>query len=238
MATTPRTLAFRPIADRKFYLSEAQKRRLGGEQPAEIMRLMVEEALSDDAIKEKLGLTTAQLEAITLTHYFKRCLNEQIKLREKDAAYKESQNPTPAKAVEKFPTNPKMARGKAWVPAPLVNLPKGVSAPEYAQKRINEATPEAVEKLIWMMRYGHNEQVQYNSAVKLLGLNGIVEVEKSINIIADAEAIIRELNKRGPYRPKADVTEAEVVEVTTDQEGESGQVDGPGESGPLSPPSS
>lgn len=229
MATTPRTLSFRPIADRKFYLSDTAIKRLGGPQAAEVMRLMVEEALPDDAIRSRLSLSTADFEAITLAHYFKRTLNEQIKLREKDRLYKESQNPTPAASKAAFPLNANQAKGKAgWAPPPIVRPPAGVSPPEYAQKRINEATPEAVEKLIWMMRYAHNEQTQYNSAVKLLGLNGIVEVEKSISVIADAEAIIRELNRRGPYRPKGDVTEAEVV-----QENPDGQVECSGDSEPL-----
>jgi hypothetical protein len=74
-------------------------------------------------------------------------------------------------------------------------LPSGVSPQEAALKRLSSVSPEAVEKLVWLMRNSRQESIQYNSAIKLLGLNGIVEVEKSISVVADAEAIIRELNK-------------------------------------------
>ena len=233
MSTSPRTLAFRPIADRKFYLSEITIKRLGGPQAAEVMRLMVEEAASDADIKQKLTLTTAEFETITLAHFFKRTLNEQIKLRQRDAAYKESQNPTPPKTRDQFPTSANAAKGFKPSP-PVIKLPAGQSAPEYAQRRINEATPEAVEKLIWMMRYANAEQTQYNSAVKLLGLNGIVEVEKSISVIADAEAIIRELNKRGPYQPRLPKGEALEAEVITETPEADRQELGDSSSGPQS----
>ena len=72
--------------------------------------------------------------------------------------------------------------------------------------------------------------------MKFLGLNGIVEVEKSISVIADAEAIIRELNKRGPYKKP---NPEDIIDIPAENIMQDTAHDGSGDSelvpGPASP---
>lgn len=216
---------------RRFYLSEVTIQRLGGPPADKIMELMLE-GLPDLEIIERLGISAGDFNTIVLCHPFKRELTAQRKLREQDRKFREHGriNSIPPLQLAKKPT----ARNTLPTEIAEFQLPKGVSPQEWAIKRINQITPQAVERLIYLMHNARQENVQYNAATKLLGLNGIVEVEKSISIIADAEAIIRELNKRGPYKPKGEVVEAEVV-----QETEAGcQVSGDSETDPQSEQSS
>lgn len=219
-------VSFRPKARRAFFLPEATINRLGGPVAADIMRLLVEEQIPEAEILQRLQIGAAEYQSITLTHLFKRELKAQLKLREHDEKFKKQ-----GKIRDVPPTNLPQAQGDN-VPAAVLNvqLPKGVSPQEYALKRINQVTPQAVERLVWLMHNAKQESTMYNAATKILGLNGIVEVEKSISVIADAESIIRELNKRGPYQTKKTIEaeDAEIVEVTP-----SGSAESPGESGPT-----
>ncbi len=210
---------FEPIKPRKVFLSDFTVQRLGGAQAAEVMRLQLEEQKTDLEIMEQLSLSAEELSKIVNDHVWMRERKAQKLLLERTARQVKQKNI----AAQKKPKPDKL-------PPALRNiqLPKGISPTEYAIKRISQVTPEAVEKLVWLMHNSRNDSIQYNSATKLLGLNGIVEVEKSISVIADAEAIIRELNRRGPYKPRGDEPiEAEIVSE--------GRTDGPGDSAASSP---
>jgi predicted nucleic acid-binding protein len=221
---------------RKFYLSEVTIQRLGGPPADKIMELLLE-GLPDLEIIEQLGISAADFNTIVLCHPFKRELTAQRKLRDQDKKFRTygriNSVPPHQLAGKARPT------AKNTLPAEVAGfqLPKGVSPQEWALKRINQVTPQAVERLIHLMHNARQEQVQYNAATKLLGLNGIVEVEKSISIIADAEAIIRELNKRGPYKPKTVEGEAlEAAELVTVLTKEECQVSGDSETAPQTLP--
>lgn len=210
-------LPFRPQAQRAFYLPEVTIQRLGGPVAGEIMRLLVEDQLSEGEIQQKLGISGADYITLAATHPFRRELKAQLKLREHDEKFRKTGK------IRDVPPQPQKSAAQSF-PASVLNvkLPVGVTPQEWALKRINQITPVAVEKLVWLMQNARQEQVQYNAATKLLGLNGIVEVEKSISVIADAEAIIRELNRRGPYKAKTPTAEdAEIVDVTTEGESSS-----------------
>jgi len=205
-------MSFIPKGTRKFYLSEGQTARLGGPQVAEIMRLQVEERLTAEEIRKRLQISELEFNTATLTHYYKRQLQSQLKARDHDKTFRAAGSIDPR---EINLIHGGVAKPKEKLPAAIANfkLPKGVSPTEYAVGRIADATPQAVEKLIFLMQNSRNDSIQYNAAVKLLGLNGIVEIEKSINVIADAEAIIRELNRSAqPIKPiVAEITEADVL---------------------------
>ena len=185
------------LKKRKFYLSPFTIQKLGGPRAAEVLKLLIDEQLSQPEIMEKLQLNSAEFDSITLTGVFKKELATQLKLREHDEKFRQANKAlTGTKVGAKAESSPPTAPP----PLPQVQLARGQTPTEWVLKRINEVTPQAVERLVWLMLNGRQEQVQYNAATKLLGLNGIVEVEKSISVIADAEAIIRELNKRGAYK--------------------------------------
>ena len=220
---------FQAIRSRQFFLSPSMVQRLGGEQAAEIMRLLVEEGSDPLSIQKKLGIGASEYDTFTLTHLFKRELKAQLKLRAHDQKFRQTGELRPGPLAKQPLPDPS-------IPGHLrkINLPKGITPAEYALKRINEVTPEAVEKLVFLMHNSRNETTQYNAATKLLGLNGIVEVEKSISVIADAEAIIRELNKRGPYKPKEieSVVDAEVVVELKESSDTPGRAESVGDSTP------
>jgi len=195
------TTGFKPSHSRQFYLTEGTIQRLGGEQAKLIMERLVTTSQTEVEIQTELGLSPEQYDELTKPRAFHRELSAQRRIwarTEKQLALKQPKRKPPPERIPPAVTN--------------VSLPKGVSATDYAIKRIGQVTPEAVEKLIWLMQHSRQENIQYNSAIKLLGLNGIVEVEKSISVIADAEAIIRELNRRGPYKAKEVEIDAEVIE--------------------------
>lgn len=213
------------LKPRKFYLPPPTVQRLGGPRAAEVMRLLVDEKLSQAFIMERLEMGAAEYDALTLAHAFKRELKSQLKLREHDEKFRQ-QNRAAAKSLQvgKGVAKTPPAAGVPFPELPQIQLARGQTPTEWVLKRINEVTPQAVERLVFLMTNARQEQVQYNAATKLLGLNGIVEVEKSISVIADAEAIIRELNKRGPYRKPAaspedtigiqdDIIDAQIVEA-------------------------
>lgn len=217
---------FAPIRNRKFFLPESTIARLGGPQAAEVMRLLVEERLPESEIVERLGLSATELTNITLAHAFKRELRAQLRLRDHDEKFKK------VGSIRDVPPRPATAPRES-LPANVLSvaLPKGVSPQEYALKRISQVTPEAIERLVHLMHNARMENVQYNAATKILGLAGIVEVEKSISVIADAEAIIRELNKRGPYRKRNAEDDAEIIDAEISES--AGQAERSGESEPL-----
>jgi len=179
------------------------------------------EGQSPEQIQAEMGVTKQDYDTFTLTYYFKVKYRDQLKLLGQDYRRQTFGN---LKATNKNLALHQAKQAVEKVPKAITNvkIPKGVSEAEWALKRINEVTPAAVERLVWLMNNSRNDSIMYNSAVKLLGLNGIVEVEKSISVIADAEAIIRELNKRGPYTKKIEATDAEILEETSPA-GDSGE---------------
>jgi hypothetical protein len=199
------------LKKRKFYLSPFTVQKLGGPKAAQVMQLMIDEHLGQPEIMERLEINSAEYDSITLTHLFKKELGAQLKLREHDEKFRKQNRALAGAKVG----------ATAKVPAPdvspkelaQVQLARGQTPTEWVLKRINEVTPQAVERLVWLMLNGRQEQVQYNAAVKLLGLNGITEVEKSIHVVADAEAIIRELNKRGPYKPSSPTELIDTIDI-------------------------
>jgi len=219
---------------REFFLSDVTIKRLGGPQAGELMKLLVIDRMSPRVIQERLGLTPGEFDVYVLTHYFQRELKAQLRNRDEgDGAHKYS---AINKAISKKPLVAIPTQYK-------ITLKPGQSPQEWALGRLNSVTPEAVEKLIYLMHNARQESVQYNAAVKLLGLNGLVEVEKSISIIADAEAVIRELNRRGPYKktPEAETEEVNDAEIILDDakeeiKNEGGGVECPDESGPAPTP--
>jgi hypothetical protein len=205
------------LKKRKFYLSPFTVQKLGGSRAADVMRLMVDEKLGQPEIMEKLGLNSADYDSITLTGVFKKELATQLKLREHDEKFRQANRALKGAKVGATPKGP-----PADVPPkelPAIQLARGQTPTEWVLKRINEVTPQAVERLVWLMLNGRQEQVQYNAAVKLLGLNGITEVEKSIHVVADAEAIIRELNKRGPYKPSSPEALIDTIDIPASIDG-------------------
>jgi len=201
------------LKPRKFYLSPFTIQKLGGPRAAEVMKELVDNKLPQGEIQTKLSMDEAEYLAITQTTAFKKELNAQLLLRRNDEKFRAANR---AAKGTKIPAVPASDLPDAPKTLPAIQLAKGQTPAEYSLKRINEVTPQAVERLVWLMTNGRQEQVQYNAAVKLLGLNGIVEVEKSISVIADAEAIIRELNKRGPYKKPnpEDIIDIPVDEIT------------------------
>src|SRR5262245_57048425 len=165
----------RSATERKLFLSEAAIRRLGGPTGAEIMRLLVEERLAPREVQEKLSLSTGEFDTYVLTHAFQREFKAQKRAQEINAEKHQ---------YGKLMAQPKKSALEATKALPPVKVPAGVSPQEWAVKRLNQVTPEAVERLVHLMRTARQETVQYNAATKLLGLNGIVEVEKSISVIA------------------------------------------------------
>lgn len=212
---------FTPKKTRKLFLSAAQTARLGGPTAVEVMRLQLDEKLTPDEIRVKLQLTELEYQTIVLTHYYKRTLKQQQRLRENDEKFRALGTIDPQK------TNLLHGGVKVedQVPAKVteVKLPKGVSPTQYVLDRLQRVSPAAVEKLVWLMQHSHNETVQYNAAIKILGLNGIVEIEKSITAVVAAEDIIRELNKGTPPPRTVEITDAEVIDGEYEGAGRTGE---------------
>ena len=160
----------------EFSLSDQQRQRIGGDLPAEIMRRL----LGGEApvmVQENLGIEPNDWKHFTTNATFKHIL--ELKRSRLASNRITAKRPVSVSRVFAIP-----------------RLQPGKSPAEWAMRRISELTPQAVERLAWLMNNAHNESIMYNAATKLLALNGIVEVEKSITVIADAEAVIRELNRR------------------------------------------
>jgi hypothetical protein len=193
-----------------------------------------------------MGITAQDFEFHTVNHYYRRQYADQLKLREHDEAFAKLGTIDPRKtnlSRAGFP-GPRGQRPDGEPHSPRnrvpvsVKVPKGLTAAQYAMRRISEATPTAVEKLIFLMQNSRQENIQYNAAVKLLALHGIVEIEKSVAVVVDAEAIIRELNRTAPpsvpiandQTPLAfeDATITEDIDDTAD----TGGVEGTSSSGP------
>lgn len=202
------------LKPRKFYLPPPTVQRLGGPRAAEIMQLLIDDKLSQAEIQARLGMEEIEYTSFTKTHAFKRELSAQLRLREMDEKFRK-QSRAAKKSIKQSASVEATPSAPSAPALPVASLKRGESPVDWVLRRINEVTPQAVERLVWLMQNARQENVQYNAATKLLGLNGIVEVEKSISVIADAEAIIRELNKRHseklPAGDREAVLEAELI---------------------------
>lgn len=81
------------------------------------------------------------------------------------------------------------------------------------RKLFDQYSPEALEKLVKVMRTAPYFRDQANAAVEILDRAGYVKIQKQLTVHADAEAIIRELNRQAQAPREIDITPEKQVEV-------------------------
>ena len=80
------------------------------------------------------------------------------------------------------------------------------------RKTFEKYAPEALDKLVSVMRNAPYYRDQASAATEILDRAGYVKIQKQLTIHADAEAIIRELNKQVGAR------DASAIDITPAQE--------------------
>lgn len=80
------------------------------------------------------------------------------------------------------------------------------------RKAFEKFSPEALRKLIVIMRSATSMKDQKDAAIEILDRAGYVKVQKQISVHADAEAIIRELNKQANEAIEPPTMEAQVID--------------------------
>ena len=89
-------------------------------------------------------------------------------------------------------------------------------SPIDVRKAFEDHSPEALEKLLYVMRSAPSVRDQKDAAVEILDRAGYVKIQKQLTVHTDAEAIIRELNKRtGIEEPKKEPLELEAQVIET-----------------------
>lgn len=94
-------------------------------------------------------------------------------------------------------------------------LEKGlVNKDEDVLKRIQLTSYEALDVVREIMRFSKSDNIRLQAAQTILDRAGYSKLEKRVSVVADAETIIRELNRRKAGMNKSDLQDA--IDVTVE----------------------
>ena len=69
-------------------------------------------------------------------------------------------------------------------------------------ERLENYSHEALDKIMEKMRHAKQDAIQLQAAREILDRSGYVKVDKTLSVVADAEAIIRELGRLKNEHPE------------------------------------
>ena len=91
--------------------------------------------------------------------------------------------------------------------------------------RMEALSKESLDVLRYLMRNGLSEDTKFKCSIAILDRAGYSKLEKKVQIVADAETVIRELNRRlGGESLEASIVKEE-IEDATDHSSDAGSVD-------------
>ena len=81
-------------------------------------------------------------------------------------------------------------------------------------ERMEALSKESLDVLRYLMRNGLSEDTKFKCSIAILDRAGYSKLEKKVQIVADAEAVIRELNKRmGGSTLEAQIVREEITDA-------------------------